>query len=114
MASATDICNWGCGMSTGRRPGLAARASMGMVRVYQLTLSPAKRALFGPACGCRFHPSCSAYALEALRLHGFWRGGGMAVWRILRCHPFHPGGYDPVRGSGNEEPHHSCDNSTAK
>ena len=45
---------------------------------------------------CRFHPSCSAYALEALAIHGVWRGLGLTAWRLLRCQPFHPGGYDPV------------------
>ncbi|MFG1607106.1 membrane protein insertion efficiency factor YidD [Actinoplanes sp. NPDC049265] len=45
---------------------------------------------------CRFYPSCSAYALESLERHGVIRGTALAVWRILRCHPFHPGGYDPV------------------
>jgi hypothetical protein len=45
---------------------------------------------------CRFHPSCSAYALEALETHGASRGVALTVWRLLRCHPFHPGGFDPV------------------
>lgn len=46
---------------------------------------------------CRFYPSCSQYALEAVVKYGPWRGGWMAVKRIGRCHPFHPGGHDPVR-----------------
>ncbi|MCO4098510.1 MAG: membrane protein insertion efficiency factor YidD [Gemmatimonas sp.] len=60
------------------------------VRGYQLVLSP----IFGGAC--RYYPSCSAYAIEALDKHGAWRGGWMALRRIGRCHPFHPGGFDPV------------------
>jgi uncharacterized protein len=53
---------------------------------------------------CRFHPTCSAYALEALQLHGGVRGTALALKRILKCHPLHPGGYDPVpppRGAPN-------------
>ena len=45
---------------------------------------------------CRFYPSCSQYALEAIDRHGAWHGLGLSVWRLLRCHPFHAGGYDPV------------------
>ena len=45
---------------------------------------------------CRFHPSCSVYALEALRKHGALRGLCLITWRLLRCQPFHPGGFDPV------------------
>lgn len=59
-------------------------------RVYKRTLSP----LVGNAC--RFSPSCSDYALEALEAHGYLRGGYLTVRRILRCHPRNPGGFDPV------------------
>ena len=61
-----------------------------LIRGYQLTVSP----LLGPRC--RFHPSCSHYALEALHRHGSLRGGWLALRRVARCHPFDPGGYDPV------------------
>ncbi len=63
---------------------------MAAVRAYQLVLSP----LLPPAC--RYFPSCSQYALEAFERHGVLRGGWLAARRIGRCHPFHPGGYDPV------------------
>jgi putative membrane protein insertion efficiency factor len=60
------------------------------VRLYRWILSP----ILPPSC--RFHPSCSAYALEALELHGPLCGGLLAARRLARCHPFHPGGHDPV------------------
>ena len=60
------------------------------VRGYQLFLSP-----FLPP-SCRYTPSCSAYAIEALQRHGALRGGWLALRRIARCHPFRPGGFDPV------------------
>jgi len=60
------------------------------VRAYQLTLGQ----LLPPAC--RYYPSCSAYAIEALERHGAIRGGLLSVKRIVRCHPFRSGGYDPV------------------
>ncbi len=66
------------------------RLLLAAIRVYQFTLRP----LLG--AHCRFYPSCSEYAREAIERHGAWRGTGLAVRRILRCHPYHPGGYDPV------------------
>ena len=61
-----------------------------MIRGYRWLISP----LLG-AC-CRFHPTCSDYALQALSAHGAWKGCWLALRRLLRCHPFSPGGYDPV------------------
>jgi uncharacterized protein len=61
-----------------------------LIRVYQWTLSP----LLGPRC--RFYPSCSHYAATAIHRYGVLRGGLLAAMRLVRCHPFHPGGFDPV------------------
>ncbi|MFL6624092.1 MAG: membrane protein insertion efficiency factor YidD [Sulfurifustaceae bacterium] len=66
------------------------RLLIGVIKGYRYAISP----LTGPRC--RFHPTCSAYALEAIERHGAWRGGRLALLRIARCHPFHPGGFDPV------------------
>ena len=60
-----------------------------LIRLYQLTLSP----LLGPVC--RFEPSCSRYAYACLRDHGFFRGAWLSIVRLGKCHPFHPGGFDP-------------------
>lgn len=65
---------------------------LALIRLYQLTLS----SILGPRC--RFYPSCSAYASEAINHHGIARGIGLSVRRICKCHPYHPGGYDPVPG----------------
>lgn len=64
--------------------------AIGLIRFYQLFISP----LFPPHC--RFYPTCSQYALEAVKKYGAMRGGMMAIKRISKCHPFHKGGYDPV------------------
>ncbi len=66
------------------------------VRVYQLMISPVLPLLFGPNSGCRFHPTCSHYAVESLQRHGLVAGLWLASRRLLRCHPLHPGGEDPV------------------
>ncbi len=66
------------------------------VRVYRFALSPAKMALFGPLGRCRFTPSCSQYALEAIQQHGALRGTWLALRRIGRCHPWGGCGHDPV------------------
>ena len=66
------------------------------IRVYQLTISPAQIFLFGAGSGCRFTPTCSEYALEAFHTHGAIAGGGLAINRICRCHPWGEGGHDPV------------------
>ncbi len=64
---------------------------LALIRLYQLTIS---RAL--PANTCRFYPSCSHYGYKAIYKHGALKGSLMATWRVLRCNPFNPGGYDPV------------------
>ena len=63
---------------------------LAMLRLYRWAISP----LVGPCC--RFEPSCSRYAEEALRVHGVLRGSALAAWRLLRCHPLCRGGIDPV------------------
>jgi len=72
-----------------RLVGLPAAGLIAAVRLYQMVLSP----IFGRQC--RFYPTCSAYFIGAVRKHGAVRGGLRGMWRICRCHPFHPGGYDP-------------------
>ena len=61
-----------------------------LIKFYQKNISPRKI-----SC-CRFMPTCSAYAIEAIRVHGAIKGSALAIWRILRCNPFCKGGYDPV------------------
>jgi putative membrane protein insertion efficiency factor len=69
---------------------------IGVIRVYQYAISP----MLGQRC--KYYPTCSNYAIGALREHGVFRGAGMAGWRLLRCNPFSHGGYDPV------PPRHDC------
>jgi putative membrane protein insertion efficiency factor len=64
--------------------------ALGLLRLYKRWISPS----FPPSC--RYVPTCSEYAMEAIRRYGAWRGGMIAAWRVLRCHPFAKGGLDPV------------------
>jgi len=64
---------------------------LALIRFYQMTISHAM-----PADTCRFYPSCSHYGYQAIYKNGALKGSAMAIWRVLRCNPFNPGGYDPV------------------
>lgn len=68
-----------------------------LIKLYRALISP----LFPPSC--RFYPSCSEYSIEALLKFGVFKGGWMSLKRVGKCHPFHPGGYDPVVPSIKEE-----------
>lgn len=70
--------------------------SIGLLRVYKAAVSPALHMIAGCSGACRFQPTCSEYAAIAVSEYGVLRGGVMAVGRILRCHPLHRGGFDPV------------------
>ena len=67
-----------------------------LVGLYRWTLRPLWKVVGGPNAGCRFQPSCSQYFLDAVELHGPWRGSWFGLCRILRCHPWGGCGYDPV------------------
>lgn len=89
--SATTTARAGEGVTaTPPRPGLFARALLQPIRFYRAYVSP----LLPPSC--RFEPSCSAYAAEAITVHGAVRGVWLAARRLLKCGPWHRGGYDPV------------------
>lgn len=77
-------------MTEPRRRRPVARALLALIGFYRTAISPA----LPPSC--RYTPSCSAYAVEAIELHGAGRGSWLALRRLLRCHPFHAGGHDPV------------------
>ena len=70
---------------------LIKTALSGVIRFYRRFISPAK------APCCRFYPTCSQYAIDAISKHGAVKGTGMAIWRVLRCNPFGKSGYDPVK-----------------
>jgi putative membrane protein insertion efficiency factor len=71
---------------------ILAKIFVSIIRLYQICVSPF---FFAPCC--RFYPSCSEYAIGAIQLHGPGKGSFLGIKRILRCHPFHTGGYDPVK-----------------
>ncbi len=79
------------------------RVLIAFIKVYQYTLSP----MLGQRC--KYYPSCSNYAIGALREHGAIRGTGLAAWRLLRCNPFSNGGYDPVPSR-----HRDCEHDHSK
>ena len=83
---------------------IVRRAVVALLRFYQRFLSPLLPA------ACRFHPTCSEYAVQAVETHGLLRGTGMSAWRLARCQPFSTGGYDPVpprtkSGGNRARPH---------
>jgi putative membrane protein insertion efficiency factor len=85
--------------------GPVAHALLAAIRFYRTFISPA----LPPSC--RYTPSCSAYAVEAIEIHGAGRGSWLALRRVLRCHPFHAGGHDPVPpavGSAGKLPPATC------
>lgn len=84
------------GAAPARLQGFPAAAAVGLIRIYQQTASPLLPAIFGASCACRFYPTCSYYAAEAVRTHGALKGGWLAVRRVVKCTPLHPGGHDPV------------------
>ena len=77
-------------------PRIPVNLAIAGIAVYQAVFSPLKLFFFGGVGSCRFYPTCSSYARESLRRYGLLIGAGLAVWRLLKCHPFHPGGLDQV------------------
>jgi putative membrane protein insertion efficiency factor len=77
-------------------PGLPNRILIWAIQLYRWTISPLQIFLFGPTGGCRFTPTCSEYAMEAVRARGALAGGWLATRRICRCHPWSECGHDPV------------------
>lgn len=71
--------------------GVLSALALSVLRFYKRWISPVLPS------ACRFHPTCSEYMMQAIEKYGILRGIGMGLWRLLRCHPFHDGGFDPVR-----------------
>ena len=98
--------SWEKGLALSGR-GLAA-VCIGGVRFYQLTLSPLKQSLLGPGAGCRFQPTCSAYAIECFRKLPLGKALFYSVRRLLRCQPWGGSGYDPVPEKLRSDPGAAC------
>lgn len=84
-----------------------------LIRFYQLYLNKPLHWLGGPMSGCRFHPTCSNYFLEAVEKHGFLRGSWLGCWRILRCNPWGRMGLDPVPPVKQQKKHSSREHKTS-
>ncbi|ULN52827.1 MULTISPECIES: membrane protein insertion efficiency factor YidD [Mycobacteriaceae] len=84
-------------MSARRWRRAPVRAVIALIECYRQLISPMRLPT------CRFTPTCSQYAVEALTAHGLVRGGALAGWRLLRCGPWHPGGFDPVAGTAESD-----------
>jgi len=80
---------------------MAKRILLDLIRFYRAWISPAAHGIF--PSGCKFDPTCSQYASEAIEMHGAGRGSWMALQRLGRCHPFTSGGFDPVPTPGSRE-----------
>lgn len=77
---------------------LMRQVAIKLIKIYQKLFSPDHAGFkLRPFAGCRFHPSCSQYAIEAYTRYGFFKASFLALWRIMRCHPFNSGGYDPLK-----------------
>jgi putative membrane protein insertion efficiency factor len=100
-AHAVDVIFSRAGPALFRAP---ANLLLALIWLYQRTLSPALPVVFGANCGCRFSPTCSHYAAEAVRTHGALLGSFFALRRLLKCTPLHPGGFDPVPLSARARP----------
>src|SRR5579859_2230784 len=102
----TDFANARRPIRRPSRVALAVRWILcSLIQLYRFTLSPAQTFLFGPHCGCRFTPTCSRYAMDAIREHGALAGSVLALKRICRCHPFGTCGHDPVPAASPPEKH---------
>lgn len=75
---------------TDKKMNFLARGAIGLVKLYRRYISP----LSGPTC--RYYPTCSQYAIDAITAYGFFKGGAKAFWRVMRCNPWSKGGYDPA------------------